>query len=126
MSSASQYVQQSDLSNRVRAWEDRIKPILDEEETHGPYDIQHYGREILHKGFDENTEAMPFEALATDRPAYEVCRMFLAVLQLANSGNVDIQQEKVTGPTKDNRMVVRLLARGPLHSLDGLANITAH
>lgn len=31
MTSANQYVHQSDLASRVREWEDRIKPILDVE-----------------------------------------------------------------------------------------------
>jgi hypothetical protein len=40
-------------------------------------------------GEAEGTE-LAFGQLVKDEPRFEICRMFLACLQLANNGNVDI------------------------------------
>ena len=37
-----------------------------------------------------------FEAVAAERPAFDVARLFLATLQLANNGNLALHHEPVT------------------------------
>lgn len=46
---AEKYVQETELSRRVAAWESRIGPILAQEEEHDPFDIHAYGATILDK-----------------------------------------------------------------------------
>ncbi len=43
---------------------------------------------------------MPFAAATAGKPAYEVCRLFLASLQLSNNGNVRLHHAdgRVCGP----------------------------
>ena len=40
---------------------------------------------------DESEEVVTLADLATGKPAYEVCRILLASLQLANTGNIEIE-----------------------------------
>eukprot|EP00795_Rhopilema_esculentum_P011507 gene11507-21724_t len=44
---AENYAQQTELSKRVKEWQEKILPVLEEEEKHGSYDIHQYGTEIL-------------------------------------------------------------------------------
>jgi hypothetical protein len=38
---------ETDLSGRIRDWEARVKPMLDEEATRRQFDIHGYGRTVL-------------------------------------------------------------------------------
>lgn len=113
ITSANQYLKESDLARRVREWEEKIKPVLDEEETHPPYDIHAYGWQVL-QGFQdsENTEKVDFARIASGKQQFEVCRLFLASLQLANNRNVDI----VCGSDDRNSMQMRLLQTEQIHT----------
>lgn len=116
MSGTEKYVRETDLSKQVTDWQEKLTPLLKQQDAHPPFDIQSYGREIigrleqqsLHKhskttkkdaktnkrarldsdGDDEEPETVPFEALVGGKSQFEVCRLFLASLQLANNGNV--------------------------------------
>lgn len=92
MRSAEQYLTSSVLSRRVLEWQDRLLPILEEEERHGAYDIQAYGRTILetvdsHK--DSATSTLDFEVAVKGQPKFEICRMFLAALQLVRTQDTE-------------------------------------
>ncbi|XP_070554429.1 condensin-2 complex subunit H2-like [Ptychodera flava] len=88
---AQQYVQETDLSRRIKEWEEKIQPILQQEEEHGAFDIHHYGTVILDSFEPENGKTMlPFQEITKQREPYEVCRLLLASLQLANNQNVQI------------------------------------
>lgn len=87
LKSAESYLTSSNLSRRVLEWQEKLLPILEEEEQHGPYDIKHYGRDILHtidvkKNVDD---AIDFEQAVQGQPKFEICRMFLAALQLVRT-----------------------------------------
>ena len=90
LQSAAQYLTSSVLSRRVLEWQERLMPILEEEERHQVFDIQHYGRTILHtideteKKAEEDQKQLKFEDAVKGQPKYEVCRMFLAALQLVS------------------------------------------
>eukprot|EP00049_Salpingoeca_infusionum_P009893 m.168305 g.168305 ORF g.168305 m.168305 type:complete len:656 (+) comp14472_c0_seq1:317-2284(+) len=88
---AQQYVQETELTRRVHAWTERIVPILEEEEKHRPFDIHDYGAEVL-ASMPKSSKKKPavFMDVAHAVEPYEVCRKFLATLQLANNGNVTI------------------------------------
>ena len=113
ITSANQYLKESDLARRVREWEERIKPVLDEEETHPPYDIHAYGWQVL-QGFDDSDakEKIDFARIAAGKEQFEVCRLFLASLQLANNRNVDI----VCGSDERNSMQMKLLQTEQIHT----------
>jgi hypothetical protein len=53
LKSAQEFLSSSLLSRRVLEWQERLQPILEEEERHKPFDIHAYGRDIL-TAVDEN------------------------------------------------------------------------
>eukprot|EP01080_Neovahlkampfia_damariscottae_P010762 gene10762-3381_t len=75
------------LHKRVQDWQSHIEPKLEEESRKRAYDIEEYG-EIVLDSF--TTEEMTFDQVTVDKSPVEVCRLFLATLQLANQGNVRI------------------------------------
>lgn len=92
-----EYERTSRLAERVSAWEERLRPIFEEEETHPAFDIDRYGDEIMSR-YVENLDADAEEVvsladLAANKPRYDVCRIFLASLQLANTGNIEIESQ---------------------------------
>ena len=95
----------------MRQWEDRIKPTLDQEEQREPFDIHVYGHRILHNfprsaqeaavtgraaaanaaaepevlddaALDAPDAPLPFATLVHAPEKFQICRMFLATLQL--------------------------------------------
>ncbi|EEY67220.1 condensin-2 complex subunit H2, putative [Phytophthora infestans T30-4] len=116
MSGTEKYVRETDLSKKVSDWQDKLSPLLKQQDTRPPFDIHLYGREIIGRleeeqknsslarhskttqrdknkrirlaTDDEESETVPFETLVDGKSQFEVCRLFLASLQLANSGNV--------------------------------------
>ncbi|RLN49567.1 hypothetical protein BBJ29_009554 [Phytophthora kernoviae] len=115
MSGTEKYVRETDLSKQVSDWQEKLTPLLKQQDAHPPFDIHHYGREIIGRleeendrisktpkkdkksnkrarldpaGDGEETETVPFEILVNGKSQFEVCRLFLASLQLANNGNV--------------------------------------
>lgn len=119
--SAEQYLASSVLSRRVLEWQERILPLLEEEEQHPPYDINVYGKEILntiqeHKPENGGQRAqqvavvdaatgsvvrddsvvvccdalcslclvLDFAEAVQGKQRYEICRCFLAALQLVS------------------------------------------
>lgn len=107
---AQQYAQETDLSRRVRDWEERIVPVLSKEETHRPFDIHKYGEEIMasFKGKSNQT----FKEMARGKEAFEICRLFLATLQLANNYNVQITADGV-GEKAIDTMNLQLIKTTP-------------
>eukprot|EP01135_Chromosphaera_perkinsii_P011861 Nk52_evm4s2514 gene=Nk52_evmTU4s2514 len=108
MTSAQTYVKQTQLAQRVQEWESRIKPILNEEAQHQSFDIRETGNLFLEKFDDKQVKRhskMPFEKFATSKEPFEISRMFLAVLQLANEGNIEIC------PEKDDHLGIRILSK---------------
>lgn len=119
MKGAEQYVRETDLTKQVNEWQTKLTPLLKEQDERPPFDIQHYGREIIghlkqeHRASVsatvrenkrqkrtteadevETAEVVPFDRLVGGKNSYEVCRMFLASLQLANNGNVELVHGK--------------------------------
>ena len=96
------------LHARVSAWEARLLPLLEAQERRRQFDIAHYTSRLLAQLPDAPradasacaarpvpseggcARAMPFATLMAGAERFEVCRMFLAALQLANNRNVDI------------------------------------
>lgn len=95
---AEAFARESQLSKRVNDWTSRLEPILQAQEEARPFDIHVCSDALLDqlasqtKGKGKGGQkTMPFEALAAGEGSAEVCRRFLACLQLANLGNIEIQ-----------------------------------
>lgn len=110
LTEAQQYAQETELSRRVRDWEDRIVPVLAQEDTHRPFDIHMYGEEILQSFKGKRNQ--DFKALAQKKEPFEICRLFLATLQLANNYNVEITADGV-GEGAVDTMRLKLLKTTP-------------
>ena len=106
---AGNYAQVTEVARRVTEWEEKIRPILKETEEHGPFDIHIYGTNIIDSFADDCVlnKWIPFRTLAANKPQYEVSRLFLATLQLANDYNVEIKPD----PALDTGMSLKLLSR---------------
>ncbi|KAG3246953.1 hypothetical protein PI124_g8346 [Phytophthora idaei] len=123
MSGTEKYVRETDLSKKVSDWQDKLSPLLKQQDTRPPFDIHLYGREIigrleeeqknaslamhskttkrdknkrarLEPASDEEESAVPFETLVDGKSQFEVCRLFLASLQLANNGNLALSHAR--------------------------------
>lgn len=93
--STQKYLLQTQLSKRVNDWREKIEPILEEEAARSEFNIHSYGDRIIHSLLeaagadsapasaveDEEVEAK-FDDIVGTTEVYEVCRMFLASLQL--------------------------------------------
>ncbi|VDN55847.1 unnamed protein product [Dracunculus medinensis] len=80
----------SKLCQRVQNWEERINPILEEEEQRREFDIHRYESELL-ENFDKLGEDKPFYGLLRkEAPSYDISRYFLASLTLSNTGNIEL------------------------------------
>ena len=95
-----------------------------------------YGASVLEKLADEEAAAaasaapasgaaaVPFAAVVAREPAFEVCRMFAALLQLVNEGNVALE---VSAPPGVAELRLRLLVRARQTRIeDFLAPSQAH
>jgi condensin-2 complex subunit H2 len=118
---ADRYAHESHLSRRVSEWQEKLGPVLEEQNARRPFDIHAYGGEVLSAAAAECVAAkqrnaallkgakgkllvsalsaaraeeredeaqVSFGVVGRGRPTYDVCRLFLAALQLSNNGNV--------------------------------------
>ncbi|CAI5714073.1 unnamed protein product [Hyaloperonospora brassicae] len=148
MSGTEKYVRETDLSKQVSDWQEKLTPLLKQQEAHPPFDIHHYGREIIgrleeeYKSFSldklsgsskrdkkkrarlnvlpeeeeaEERDTVPFETLVDGKSQFEVCRLFLASLQLANSGNVSLSHAHTTAEHGQVPFRMQLLTSANTH-----------
>jgi Condensin II complex subunit CAP-H2 or CNDH2, C-term len=106
---ASRAMESNEMAARVESWQTKLETVLGDEENRREFDIQAYCKEILNKllvvtevGKDKSSDVdmdqgknklnpVNFHAVMPDSLfRYDVCRVFLASLQLANLGNVKI------------------------------------
>ncbi|KAB0373418.1 hypothetical protein FD755_015077 [Muntiacus reevesi] len=79
--SKQELIQETELKQHVRDWEDTIQSLLQEQEEHVPFDIHTYGDQVVSR-FSSLNHWHPFAKLLAGQPAFEVCRSMLASLQL--------------------------------------------
>ncbi|XP_036167165.1 condensin-2 complex subunit H2 isoform X2 [Myotis myotis] len=113
ITTSQKFVQETELSQRVRDWEDSIQPLLQEQEQHVPFDIHLYGDQMVSR-FSQLNQWCPFAKLVAGQPAFEVCRAMLASLQLANDHTVEITQQPGLEAAVDT-MTLRLLTHQRAH-----------
>ncbi|MXQ84288.1 hypothetical protein E5288_WYG014145 [Bos mutus] len=71
-------VQETELKQHVRDWEDTIQTLLQEQEEHMPFDIHTCGDQVSR--FSQLNQWRPFAKLVAGQAAFEVCRFVLASL----------------------------------------------
>ncbi|XP_009215874.1 condensin-2 complex subunit H2 isoform X2 [Papio anubis] len=113
IATSQKFVQETELSQRIRDWEDTVQPLLQEQEQHVPFDIHTYGDQVVSR-FPQLNEWCPFAELVAGQPAFEVCRSMLASLQLANDYTVEITQQPGLETAVDT-MSLRLLTHQRAH-----------
>ncbi|EPY89751.1 condensin-2 complex subunit H2 [Camelus ferus] len=113
ITTSQKFVQETELSQRIREWEDTIQPLLQEQEQHMPFDIHTYGDQVVSR-FRQLNQWCPFAELVAGQPAFEVCRSMLASLQLANDHTVEITQQPGLEAAVDT-MSLRLLTYQRAH-----------
>ncbi|XP_035875699.1 condensin-2 complex subunit H2 isoform X3 [Phyllostomus discolor] len=113
ITTSQKFVQETELSQRVRDWETSIQPLLQEQEQHAPFDIHTYGDQVVSR-FSQLNQWCPFAKLVAGQPAFEVCRAMLASLQLANDHTVEITQQPGLEAAVDT-MSLRLLTHQRAH-----------
>ena len=113
---AEKYASETQLTQRVDQWQEKLEPILAAEEQRPEFDIHEYGRTVLSsvgdvlghdkvKGVNDSAKFVNFDQVTKGCPNYQVCRYFLASLCLCNTGNVLLEQND--GST--NKLSVQLL-----------------
>lgn len=109
ITSSQKFVQETELSQRIRDWEDLVQPRLQEQEQHVAFDIHTYEDQVI-SSFSQLEQWCPFAKLVEGQPAFEVCRSMLASLQLANDYTVEIRQQPGLEAAVDT-MSLRLLTQ---------------
>lgn len=115
---AEKYASETKLTQRVDQWQQRLQPLLQEEEERPVFDIHEYGHQVIESmeteitkqplDFGEKpTTIVDFSRVTRHKPNYEVCRLFLACLSLTNSGNVRFAETSEDG----NSLSMELLKR---------------
>lgn len=114
IATSQKFIQETELSQRIRDWENTIQPQLQEQEQHVAFDIHTYGDQLVSR-FPQLNEWCPFSELVAGQPAFEVCRSMLASLQLANDYTVEITQQPGLEAAVDT-MSLRLLTHQRAHT----------
>ena len=90
--SKQELIQETELKQHVRDWEDTIQTLLQEQGEHVPFDTHTRGDQVVSR-FSSLNHWHPFAKLLAGQPAFEVCLSMLASLQLANDHTVEITQQ---------------------------------
>ena len=113
--SAEKFALTTKLTERISQWQAHLAPILEEEERKASFDIHRYSKMFLdtsietvqenkRKSMDrnhqqhesgnlcENINSVEFRSVAEGCTQSDICRLFLASLSLANSGNLNIDE----------------------------------
>ena len=117
--SAEKFALTTKLTERISQWQAHLGPILEEEERKATFDIHLYSEMFLEsatetaqdnkrKSLDvgsngnqhqseenldnKNTNVVEFKSVAEGCTQSDICRLFLASLSLANSGNLKIEE----------------------------------
>ncbi|VDM98938.1 unnamed protein product [Thelazia callipaeda] len=80
----------SELCKRVQQWEEKIQPLLEEEESRRKFDIHEYGSELLSQYVNIGEKKCFFELVKDASAQYDISRYYLASLMLANTGNIEL------------------------------------
>ncbi|NWH98403.1 CNDH2 protein, partial [Tichodroma muraria] len=116
MASSQKFAQETELSQRIRLWEERMEPLLQEQArapTRAPFDVRAYGLALTER-CAEPRQWHSLASLVAGQPPFEVCRYLLASLQLANDKEVELAQDAGLEAALDTARL-RLLSARPAH-----------
>ncbi|NWY43820.1 CNDH2 protein, partial [Sylvia atricapilla] len=124
MASSQKFAQETELSQRIRLWEERMEPLLQEQagtprmgwDPQGgiePPGVRAYGQSLTQR-CSEPGRWHSLASLVAGQPPFEVCRYLLASLQLANDAEVELAQEPGLEEAVDTARL-RLLSARPAH-----------
>ncbi|XP_063253262.1 condensin-2 complex subunit H2 isoform X2 [Prinia subflava] len=113
MASSQKFAQETELSQRIRLWEERMEPLLQEQESRAPFSVRSYGLALTER-CAEPGRWHSLASLVAGQPPFEVCRYLLASLQLANDAEVELAQDTGLEAALDTARLRRLSAR-PAH-----------
>nr|XP_031362409.1 condensin-2 complex subunit H2 [Lonchura striata domestica] len=113
MASSQKFAQETELSQRIRQWEERMEPLLQEQESRVPFDVHAYRLQLTER-CAELGQWHSLASLVAGQPPFEVCRYLLASLQLANDAEVELAQDAGLEQALDTARLRRLTAR-PAH-----------
>uniref|UniRef100_A0A8C2SMB9 Condensin-2 complex subunit H2 n=1 Tax=Coturnix japonica TaxID=93934 RepID=A0A8C2SMB9_COTJA len=113
IANSQRYVQETELSQHIRLWEEKMGPALQEQEERTAFDIHSYGDRLAAR-FGSLGQWQSFASLVAGLPPFEVCRYMLASLQLANDYTVEVAQAPGLEEAVDT-VRLRLLTRERAH-----------
>ncbi|NWV76192.1 CNDH2 protein, partial [Dasyornis broadbenti] len=113
MASSQKFAQETELSQHIRLWEERMEPLLQEQETRAPFDVRGYGLALAERCAGLG-QWHSLASLVAGQPPFEVCRYLLASLQLANDTVVELAQDGGLEEALDTARL-RLLSARPAH-----------
>lgn len=95
MRGAEQYARETNLSRRVNEWTSKLEPQLRAQEEAPVFDIHEYSDKVLTQLSNMDVASkengtVSFTECVQGKSSAEVCRVFLACLQLANTGNLEV------------------------------------
>ena len=129
MRSTDRHALDSRRIQRVNDWQSKINPVLNLQSKRSKYDIYAYGEALInqlsnteHKSTTETETPVNFARIAEKKPTHEVCRLFLATLQLANMGNIEIQGGSSTLEQCDSFGIKLLSDEIEYTNFEGLTN----
>ncbi|CAG9530303.1 unnamed protein product [Cercopithifilaria johnstoni] len=106
----------SKLCKRVQQWEEKVQPLLEEEETRREFNIHQYGTELLEQYEDIGQTKTFAELMENVSTRYDISRYCLASLMLANTGNIGVDFGCEIEHTKDGRgLALKLLKKERHH-----------
>lgn len=108
MNGVEKFTRETKLGKRVAEWETKIVPVLDEQDRREEFDIHKNSEELVEElNAKEKKEASVAE-LSKQRKPYEVSRMFVSLLQMANDGTISIQSKGKMGDVEIRLMNPKL------------------
>ncbi|KAM7056832.1 condensin-2 complex subunit H2 [Acridotheres tristis] len=113
MASSQKFVQETELSRRIRHWQEHVEPLLQEQEHRASFDVRAYGVALTERCAEQG-QWHSLASLVAGQPPFEVCRYLLASLQLANDAEVELAQDAGLEEALDTVRLRRLSAR-PAH-----------
>ncbi|CAM9704806.1 unnamed protein product [Sphacelaria rigidula] len=149
MRGTERYAAETQLSRRVGAWQNKLEPLMRSQEKRQAFDIHVYGQSVLSRvakaltptqrakvqkakkqgpnkvvkeAAKASTEEIPpvdFGVVVSGKQQFEVCRLFLASLQLANNGNVRLSHGQYAAEQDSTPLRLELLSLQDADNMTG-------
>lgn len=97
MHGVEKFTRETKLGKRVAEWETKIVPVLEEQDRREEFDIHKNSEELVVELNSKEKKEASVAELSKQRKPYEVSRMFVSLLQMANDGTISIQNKGNSG-----------------------------